>query len=86
MSRPKKKDDRFQPSPGTRRVVPMRDGWFVVHTPDGKAVRRSPLEIAAAAATYDLDDRTPGWYSAALAELGLTDVLAEVAQIKENNS
>lgn len=62
----------------------MQDGWFDVHTPDGKRVRRSPLELAAAIATYDLDPRTPGWFSRCASDLGLDDVLAEVAEIKEN--
>jgi hypothetical protein len=82
MARAKAKAGRFQPAAGTRRIVPMKDGSWTVHTPDGKAVRRrSPEELAGAIATYDADDRTPGWYSAAAKELGLHDVLA---QIKEN--
>lgn len=85
MARSKSKDDRFQPAADTRRIVPMADGWFTVHTPDGKAVRRHRDELAAAIATYDLDDRTPGWFSRCAADLGLDDVLAEVADINKEN-
>lgn len=83
MARAKSKDARFQPAADTRRIVPMADGWFIVHTPDGKAVRRSPEELAGAIATYDLDDRTPGWYRRCAVELGLDEVLTELAEIKE---
>jgi hypothetical protein len=33
---------------------------------------------------FDADDRTPGWFSRAATDLSLDDVLAEVAEIKEN--
>jgi hypothetical protein len=86
MARAKTKDDRFQPSAETRRIVPMADGWFNVHTPDGKRLRRSRSELAYLVVEFDADDRTVGRYSAAATDLGLDDVLAEVADIKENNA
>jgi len=84
MARAKSKDDRFQPSAETTRIVPMADGWFNVHTPDGKRLRRSRLELAYLVVEFDADTRTPGWFTRAVADLGLDDVLAEVAEIKEN--
>jgi hypothetical protein len=79
-----KRDDRFQPSPDTRRIVPMKGGeWFDVHTPDGRRLRRSRSELAYLVVKFDADDRTPGWFTRAAADLGLSDVLAEVAEIKE---
>ena len=80
-----KADGRFQPAADTRRIVPMADGWFDVHTPDGKRDRRHRSELAAAIATYDLDDRCPGWFSRCATDLGLDDVLAEVADITKEN-
>ena len=59
MARAKSKDDRFQPSAETTRIVPMADGWFNGHT--------------------------PGWFSRCAADLGLDDVLAEVADITKEN-
>ena len=84
MARAKSKDDRFQPSAETTRIVPMADGWFNVHTPDGRRLRRSRAELAYLVVEFDADDRTPGWFTRAAADLGLSDVLAEVAEIKEN--
>jgi hypothetical protein len=84
MARAKSKDDRFQPSAETTRIVRMADGWFNVHTPDGKRLRRSRSELAYLVVEFDADDRTPGWFTRAAADLGLSDVLAEVAEIKEN--
>ena len=46
MARAKSRDDRFQPSAETTRIVPMADGWFNVHTPDGKRLRRHRSELA----------------------------------------
>jgi hypothetical protein len=83
MARAKSKDDRFQPAANTRRIVPMVDGWFNVHTPDGKRLRRNRSELAYLVVEVDADDRTPGRYSAAATDLGLDDVLAEVTEIKE---
>ena len=83
MARAKSRDDRFQPSAETTRIVPMADGWFNVHTPDGKRLRRSRSELAYLVVEFDADDRTPGRYSAAATDLGLDDVLVEVAEIKE---
>ena len=79
-----KADHRFQPAADTRRIVPMQDGWFDVHTPDGKRLRRSRSELAYLVVEFDADDRTPGRYTAAATDLGLDDVLAEAAEIKEN--
>ena len=84
MARAKSKDARFQPAADTRRIVPMADGWFNVHTPDGKRLRRSRSELAYLVVEFDADDRTPGRYTAAATDLGLDDVLAEVTEIKEN--
>ena len=81
-----KRDDRFQPSPDTRRIVPMRGGeWFDVHTPDGKRLKRHRSELAYLVAEFDQDDRTPGWFSRCATDLGLDDVLAEVAEITKEN-
>ena len=81
-----KSDGRFQPSPDTTRIVPMRGGeWFDVHTPDGKRIKRHRSELAYLVAEFDADDRTPGWFTRAATDLGLDDVLAEVAEIKEND-
>jgi hypothetical protein len=62
----------------------MADGWFNVHTPDGKRLRRNRSELAYLVVKFDADTRTPGWFTRAAADLGLDDVLAEVAEIKEN--
>jgi hypothetical protein len=81
-----KRDDRFQPSPDTRRIVPMQGGeWFDVHTPDGKRLKRHRSELAYLVAEFDQDDRTEGRYSRAATDLGLDDVLAEVADITKEN-
>lgn len=80
-----KSDGRFQPAADTRRIVPMADGWFDVHTPDGKRLRRSRSELAYLVVEFDADDRTPGWFSRAATDLGLSDVLAEVAEITKEN-
>ena len=81
-----KRDDRFQPSPDTRRIVPMKGGeWFDVHTPDGKRLKRHRSELAYLVAEFDQDDRTPGWFSRCATDLGLDDVLAEVADITKEN-
>ena len=81
-----KRDDRFQPSPDTRRIVPMKGGeWFDVHTPDGKRLKRHRSELAYLVAEFDQDDRTPGWFSRCATDLGLDDVLAEVAEITKEN-
>lgn len=86
MARSKSKDARFQPAADTRRIVPMRGGeWFDVHTPDGKRLKRHRSELAYLVAEFDADDRTPGWFTRAATDLGLDDVLAEVADIKENH-
>jgi hypothetical protein len=84
MARAKSKDDRFQPSAETTRIVPMADGWFNVHTPDGKRLRRNRSELAYLVVEFDADTRTPGWFTRAATDLGLSDVLAEAAEIKEN--
>ena len=80
-----KADGRFQPAADTARLVPMRDGWFDVHTPDGKRLRRHRSELAYLVAEFDADDRTPGWFSRCATDLGLDDVLAEVADITKEN-
>ena len=85
MARAKSKDARFQPAADTRRIVPMADGWFNVHTPDGKRLRRSRSELAYLVVEFDADDRTPGWFTRAATDLGLDDVLAEGAEIKETD-
>ena len=85
MARAKSRDDRFQPSAETTRIVPMADGWFNVHTPDGKRLRRNRSELAYLVAEFDADDRTPGWFSRCATDLGLDDVLAEVAEITKEN-
>ena len=85
MARAKSKDARFQPAADTTRIVPMQDGWFNVHTPDGKRLRRSRSELAYLVVEFDADDRTPGWFSRAATDLGLDDVLAEAAEIKETD-
>ena len=80
------KPGQFQPSPDTRRIVPMQGGeWFDFHTPDGKRLKRHRSELALLIYTHDADDRTPGWFTRAATDLGLDDVLAEVAEIKETN-
>jgi len=86
MARAKSKDDRFQPSAETRRIVPMQGGeWFDVHTPDGKRLKRHRSELALLIFDFDRDERTPGWFTRAATDLSLDDVLAEVAEIKETN-
>lgn len=86
MARAKSKDARFMPAADTRRIVPMRGGeWFDVHTPDGKRVKRHRSELAYLVVEFDADDRTPGWFSRAATDLGLDDVLAEVADITKEN-
>jgi hypothetical protein len=86
MARAKKKgDDRFQPAPGTRRVVPMRDGAFTVHTPDGRARRVERSGLPELVVELDKDDRTPGWYRACLVQLGegAADLVAAVDDLEE---
>ena len=80
------KPGQFQPAADTRRIVPMRGGeWFDVHTPDGKRIKRHRSELAYLVVEFDVDDRTPGWFSRAATDLGLDDVLAEVAEITKEN-
>jgi hypothetical protein len=86
MARSKSKDDRFQPSAETTRIVPMADGWFNVHTPDGKRLRRNRSELAYLVVEFDADTRTPGWFTRAAADLGLSDVLAEAAEITQSDN
>ena len=59
--------------------------WFDVHTPDGKRLKRHRSELAYLVAEFDQDDRTPGWFSRCATDLGLDDVLAEVADITKEN-
>ena len=68
MSRPKKKDDRFQPAPGSRRLVPMVSGTDV-HTPDGKRWHVEDRDLAATVVAFHEDPRLPGAYLAQLADL-----------------
>ena len=68
MSRAKKKDDRFQPAAGSRRLVPMVSGTDV-HTPDGKRVHVEDHDLAAVVVDLASDDRLPGAYLAQLADL-----------------
>ena len=69
MSRPKKKGDaRFQPAPGSRRLVPKRVGTDV-HDPDGKRHHVEDHDLAAMVVSLDDDDRLPGVFSAQLAAL-----------------
>lgn len=69
MSRAKKKADaRFQPAPGSRRLVPMVSGTDV-HTPDGKRVHVEDHDLAAMVVALADDDRLPGAYLAQLADL-----------------
>jgi len=63
-----RRDDRFQPAPGSRRLVPMRSGTDV-HTPDGRRVHVADHDLAASVVALNGDDRLPGVYLAQLADL-----------------
>lgn len=66
--KPGKRDDRFHPAPGSRRLVPMRSGTDV-HTPDGKRWHVQDADLAATVVAFHDDDRLPGAYLAQLIEL-----------------
>lgn len=69
MSRARKKGDaRFQPAPGSVRVVPMAAGTDV-HTPDGKRWHVADADLAGVVVALDDDDRLPGAYLAQLTAL-----------------